>query len=362
MTRLATRPRFEYGNTRLRARRVARLDAGQLAGLAGRDVAGMLTALADTDLHSEAEGAIARGGGARRLHEAIRDHQARQLEQLRGFYDGAARELVDLLLARYDLHNVIALLRGVLRGGDPETTLLDIVPIGALQLSVAREIARQHEPPAAIALISGWSLPDAATAATVGAAYDAYERDGDLARLETAVTAAHAARVADALVRFGDEARDLREVLARRTDDANALTLLRLRAALGDREIDRLPEAMEWLPGGSIAPERLDDALRQADHDVTAAALADAAPHLRGPLAAFQGDLPALERALDRQRLHGEIALLRRGDPLGVAVPIGYAAELEVEARNLRTIAEGAALGLDAADLEAMLLLTEGTR
>lgn len=364
MTRLLARPRFEYGNTRLRARRLARLGAAQLVALAGRDADGLLAALTGTDLRPEADAAVARGGGARRLHEAIRAHEARELEQLRGFYEGPARELVDLLLVRFDLHNLLVLLRGVLRGAEAERTLLDVIPMGAFGGALAREIARQHEPAAATALLASWRLPDPATARATARAYEGYERDGDLGRLEGTIAAAHSARVAGELERFGDEAGDLRAALARRADDTNAVALARLRAALAGGELERLPEPGGWLPGGTIAADTLDAALRQPDAAQTAAALAAAAPHLGAPLAAWtrNGDLAGLQRALDRQRPLDEIGLLRRGDPLGIAVPIGYVAELELEARNLRVLAEAATLGLTADELAAQLLLPEARR
>ena len=364
MTRLLNRPRFEYGNTRLRGRRLARLGGAQLAGLAGRDADGLLAALTATALRPEADAALARGGGPRGLHEAIRAHEARELEQLRRFYDGAARELIDLLLARFDLHNLLALLRGVLRGGDAERTLLDVIPVGAFNGAVVREIARQHEPSAAIALLAGWRLPDPFTAVAAAEAYDVFERDGDLARLEGAVTAAHTGRVAGELDRFGDDADDLRAALARRVDDSNTLVLARLRAALAGREVDRPPEPAGWLPGGTIGLDELDAALRHPDPGQTAAAIAASAPRLRAPLAAWtrDGDVAALQRALDQRRLLDEIRLLDRGDPLGIAVPIGYVAELEREARNLRVLAEAAILGLGADEFAGQLLVMEAQR
>ena len=114
-----------------------------------------------------------------------------------------------------------------------------------------------------------------------------------------------------------------------------------------------------------IAPDTLDGALRHPDSAQTVAALATAAPHLQGPLATWtrDGDLTALQRTLDHRRLLDEIGLLRRGDPLGIAVPIGYVAELELEARNLRVLAEAAALGLTADEVQGQLLLVpEGRR
>jgi V/A-type H+/Na+-transporting ATPase subunit C len=363
MTNVLARPRFEYGNTRLRARRLQRLSADQLVELVGRDVDGLLAALAGTALRVEAEAALARGGGVRRLHAALRAHEARELEAVRGFYRGRARDLVDLLLAGVDLHNLLALLRGALRGADEEQVLDDVVPAGAFTDALAREVVRQHEPAAAVALLAGWGLPDPATARATVLAFEGYERDGDLGRFEGAVAAAHTGRVATDLDRLGGQARDLRAVLGRGVDDTNVTVLLRLRPALAGREPERLPAGAPWLPGGSIDPATLESALRQAASAQSAAVLGAAATHLRAPLATWarDGDVAAAQRALDRSRVLDDIALFRRGDPLGVAVPIAYLAELGLETRNLRVLAQGAALGSPLEDLDGQLLLP-GTR
>ena len=363
MTSVLARPEFEYGNTRLRARRLTRLSAAQLIELGGRDIDALQEALAATAFGVEVKSALARGGGTRRLHDAVRAHQARELEELRRFYQGRARELVDLLLAGFDGHNLLVLLRGILRRADEEQVLRDIVPAGVFSGALAREIVRQREPAAAIALLVGWHLPDPVTARTVARAFEVYERDADLARLDETVTAVHTERVAGELARFGDEAGDMRAALTRRVDDANVVVLLRLRAAPAGRDIEGLPAAAPWLPGGAITVAELERALRQAGAADTAAVLRAAASRLREPLESWarDGDAAAAQRVLDRDRLLDEIALYHRGAPMGIAVPIAYSAELELEARNVRVLIEGAASGLTASELQGQLVLA-GTR
>jgi vacuolar-type H+-ATPase subunit C/Vma6 len=91
---------FVFGNTRLRARKGELLDARDYEELLGRDLEGVLEALAETAYRAELEAALAVSDGTRALHEALRRNLARALGDLRGFYEGAARELVDLLLSR----------------------------------------------------------------------------------------------------------------------------------------------------------------------------------------------------------------------------------------------------------------------
>ena len=364
MNLLRARARFEYGNTRLRVRRLDRMGAQQLAELMGRDVAGLLGALASTALGVEAEAALARGGGVRRLHGALRAHEARELEAMRGFYSDAARELVDLMLARFDLHNLLVLLRGVLRGADEEHVLDDIIPVGAFTDLLAREIVRQHEPAAAVALLVGWELPDAVTARATVTAFAAFELDADLGRFESAIIAAHTGRVIRELDRFGNEAQVLRTSLARSVDETNVVALLRLRSAQSGREISTLPDVAPWLPGGQISLVTLVSALRQPSDTEAAELLSASAAHLRAPLESWSrdGDVALTQRLMEQRRILDGIALFRRGDPVSIAIPIGYVAELELETRNLRVLAQGAALGTLPEELDRLLLLPETRR
>ena len=364
MTILRVRPRFEYGNTRLRVRRLDRMGEKQLSDLMGRDVDGLLGALASTALRGEAEAALARGGGVRLLNAAIRAHEARELDAMRGFYSESALHLVDLLLARFDLHNLLVLLRGVLRSADEEQVLDNIIPVGAFTDLLAREILRQHEPAAAVSLLAGWELPDVVTARATVDAFSAYERDGNLGQFESTITAAHTGWVVGELDNLGSEAVDLRASLTRTVDEANVIVLLRLRSALSRRELSELPDNPPWLPGGGIVTSTLELALRRPDDTEAAALLSASARYLGSSLGAWlrDGDVAGTQRALEQQRVLHEISLFRRGDPSGIAIPIAYVAELALETRNLRVLAQGAALGTSPGDLDGQLLLPKARR
>ena len=101
---------FVYGNTRLHARRAALLDAADYEQLLGEDIDALLAALEQTSYAPELE-RFRDQTGLRRLHKTIRAHLGRSLEEMRGFYADRARELVDLMLSRFDVENVVLMLR-----------------------------------------------------------------------------------------------------------------------------------------------------------------------------------------------------------------------------------------------------------
>jgi hypothetical protein len=119
---------FVYGNTRLRARKADLLGPEDYDGLLGRDLPGIVEALSATAYSREIEAMLAGSNDLGRLHKALSANLGRVLDELRRFYQGPARTLVDLLLERYDLHNLIVLLRGRLRGHEPEQVVTDLVP------------------------------------------------------------------------------------------------------------------------------------------------------------------------------------------------------------------------------------------
>jgi V/A-type H+-transporting ATPase subunit C len=356
---------FTYGNTRLRVRKAGLLHRSDYEALLGKDVDGILGALASTPYGPEVEAAITRQRGARRVHEAVRRHFARALEEMRSFYDGSARELVDLLLSRWDLHNALTLLRGVATRSDPEETPAYVFPMGSLNDALVREVARQSELAAAVQLLVRWQLPDRDTARTLRRAWPEYERTEDFAALEHRVTAGWARRTSDALesLRPGSEA--LQRLFGREIAERNLLTALRLREALARGEIERLPQPGDlevYLPGGAVRPESLDEAIRRPDAAGVAAALAEAGPGAwQEPLERWGQDqnLAGLQHELETRRLRDATALFLRGDQLGIDLPVAYAAAKQIEAHNLRLLAEGAARNLSPERVRKRMILPE---
>jgi vacuolar-type H+-ATPase subunit C/Vma6 len=364
MTQLSSAADYAYGNTRLRARKAELLGAAEYQSLLGRDLDGILEFLAQTTYRAEIEAALTITKGKHALHAALGRHLARALGELRAFYEDRSRELVDVLLSRFDLHNLLALLRGRARGEPPEQVLANVVPLGALGGAAAQEIARQQELARAVELLVSWRLPDPAGARALADAWPEFERTEDLAALEHALTARHARSLDEALRAAGTSADSLRELVAREHDAVNVLVVLRLRFALQLDELPDLPPAPgrgRFLVGGRIAAEALEEALRQPTRPEAVAKLVAAARRddWRVPLEriASGGDLPSLQRELEVTRVRWAVGLFLRGDPLGFDVPIAFTVAKENEVRNLRLIGEGAAGGVPVAALRAQLIV-----
>jgi V/A-type H+-transporting ATPase subunit C len=367
MIQLTSAADFAYGNTRLRARKAELLGAAEYESLLGRDADAVLELLAGTAYRAEIEAALTVTGGNHALHLALGRHLARRLGELRAFYEGRSGELVDLLLSRFDLHNLLALLRGRARGRPPEQVLANVVPLGGLGVAAGQEIARQQELARAVDLLVSWRLPNPAEARALADAWPEYERTEDLAALEHVLTARHARYLDEALQGAAASADSLRELIAREHDAVNVLVLLRLRFALQLDELSDLPPALRpgrFLAGGTIAEDALENALRQPTRPEAVAKLVEAARRAdwRAPLQriASGGDLPTLQREFEVSRVRWAVGLFVRGDPLSFDVPIAFTVAQENEVRNLRLVAEGVAGGVPAAALRAQLIVPWG--
>ncbi|MGH3756243.1 V-type ATPase subunit [Actinophytocola sp.] len=353
---------FDYGNTRLRARKGDLLNNAAYEHLLGEDADGMLRALADTPYAPPGE-AAGRAGGIRRLHLVIRSRLAGSLEEMRSFYSGRARELVDVMLSRFDIHNVIAVLRA---RAHPETSVNDalaaLVPVGWLVEPVVREVLRPRELAGVVDLLAR-RMPDREQAGALRAAFGEYERTGDLAALERSILADHAARLSGRLESAGRDGATLVRFGQREIDEHNLVVALRLRDAIASGAQGTVPAADAALAGGSIPPA----ALAMIVPAPTPAAVVATVGRLAGGIwqAALEqwtatGDLHGLQRTFERAAIADATALFTTGDPLTIDIPLAFTTAVQVEARNLRLLGEAAVRGIPPEVVRAELVRPGG--
>jgi vacuolar-type H+-ATPase subunit C/Vma6 len=346
---------LSYGNTRLHARRGELLRDADYERLLGEDVDGLLGALQDTLYAPDVE--AARGDdGLRRLHQTVGSHLSRSLEEMRSFYTDRARRLVDVLLSRFDLHNVLAVLRAKAGTQGPADDAL--IRVGWLVEPLAGEILGHNELAGAVDVLAR-STPDREQAGALRAALGEYEVTEDLAALERAVVTDHAARTVAGLQAAGPDAATLLRFAQRAIDERNLLVALRLRDALASGAETEPPPSATRLPGGAIPLTVFERALEAPTPSAVVAGLADAG--WQPPLQrwAASGDLTALERELERRSIVDAASLFVTGDPLAIDVPVAFTAAKEIEARNLRLLGEASVRGIDAESVRRELLWPE---
>lgn len=323
---------YEYGNTRLRSRAAGMLTLAEVRELAGSpDLARLLGALSATPYGPDVEEALLRATGLPAVDGAVRLHLTRVLGEARSFYDGEAGETFDLLLGRWDLRNLVALVRVV--GGTPVPVLDVLVPAGTIGEGTLADLARLRGLRDLVSLLAAWRLPDPSTASRLLPASE----KGALA-VERALVEGHEEAVAARLGGRSDAAAaELRaEADARLVVDAVRLREARLRQEevpdLGARPLATLPVG---LAGAVVAARTREEAASLLAGRVSDRALEDWAR---------DGDAGRLARALERD-LVVRAAEAGRADPLGPGVPVSYVWAVEEEARLVRLAGRAVALG-----------------
>jgi vacuolar-type H+-ATPase subunit C/Vma6 len=347
--RLPAAADFNYGNTRLRARRSELLDASDYQRLLDLDLDALLDTL-QRRYRSEPTGAHP-NDPRQSLHEVIAGNLGRSLEDMRSFYRGRARELVDLLLSRFDVANLITVLRARAR---PHVRIEEahaaLIPVGWLNQPTAHQAVRPTELAVVVELLAK-ALPDRDQAMALHRSFAQYERTHDLASLERAVIGDHATRTLARLRRLGRAGTTLLRAIQREADENNIIVTLRLRDAIMSGADDTPPPQETLLPGGSIPSRAFAAALREPDPTAISATLGrQYGKQLHSALEAWAatGDVSALQRTLQRNAIADATALFLTGDPLGIGIPLAFTTVTEAEAQNLRLLAEAAARGIPA--------------
>ncbi len=325
---------FGYVNARVRGLRSRLLPEGFFGEQVGAGgFAELSAALAQSPYARELDEARAEHGPLAAVDAALARNFVRVTGSLLDASRGAAHELIALLLRRYDLANLKAVVRGLHAGRTADETMVAVLPAGSLNASVLRAMAGAEDAAAAGQVLAIARHP-LSEAFRKGAA--AYRDDGDLLRFEVALDRAfHAQWIADAK-RLPAPA-GFRRWARAEIDATNLRTALKLR----DRPAD---PADYFLAGG---------------RDLTPAVYARIASLPKGePLPQLKGVLSPVSGAADaseaESRLVGALDLILRRlslDPLDVGLVADYLRRKERETAQLRLLARGKYYGVPRAAL-----------
>lgn len=343
---------YGYGNARLRAMRSKLLTPAEYdALLAKTSVEDLIAALSKTPYQAHIEAALLRVGKDRCVIEAVRLNLAHTLDKIRHFFEGEPRELLNLLLRKWDRHNVLAILRGQSHELSAGQMMAAVVPTGQFDEAALQELARQPGLRAAIDLMTTWSLPYARPLREAQARLGAIPR---LDQLELALNQFHYHSLLQTLGGGNANQRLLREHVQTEIDLVNLRTLLRLSRLPGVdvlvkqryQSADMRPLFVE--PGGFLAaPQLMELATTGGGVENVVRSLHDSryGPALQAGFERYQGNLTVLERELERWQAAESVAMFSR-NPLSMAIPLGFLGCKEVEAANVRLIAQAVALDL----------------
>jgi len=343
---------YDYGNTRLRARLSQIQPIGTLEGFAYlTSVDSLISALTKTSYQASIETALTYAHGYTCIAESMRRELSMIVADLYRFYDGDARRKISGIFKRNDLLNIKAILRGLSHEAHLEDVTAAFSPLGTIPEAVLVQIAKSKDVHEAISRIVVYQLPEAKPLMELKALHQQL----DSSQIELALEKWYFKQVRDGLGGNLEENRILREYYAIEADIVNLNNILRLTgsagayARLGGNIQDYLVDA------GNISEKKIAALTRSSSVEEVIKSLAGSqyGAFLQRALKAYaeNGRLSEFETQMRMYALNW-LGGLPKLNPLGIGVPLGYAAIKRSEIRNIRWIAKGIQSCFDPAEIK----------
>ena len=286
---------------------------------------------------------LAQRAGISAIEWALRQDLVRCFSRVRTMAPPGPRALLDTQLARWDLQNVLAVLRGIQGRATPREVASALLPAGALSEAQLLELAASADPVLLARKLVTWNYPFA------------FELYREMARKPGAdpgrgvSTGAAAKKMYRAYFRqaLGAEGSDrenrriVRSLLRQQIDLANitaALDMVRL------RDPKEPAETLDPIPGGRLKDRFLLRVAGCATLEDAFSALDESyfAPGIEKGILAYgeSRSLGVMERYLEELVIRAGCRLYRE-DPLSIAVALGYLWRKYNETVNLRALCRG---------------------
>lgn len=310
----------------------------------------------ETPYHDDVMAALLESPGYAGIEKGLRNNLARCFTSLASFFSEEAKPLIRVILGRYDLANLKAILRGKHIGAPTKEIFEAVMPAGELTDVLLARLAEQPDVRGVVNLLSSWFSP---YAPVLREALAEYTRTSHLVDLELPLDMFF---YREAFAELGQLKNDLnalllKEFLQQDIDCVNIVTALRLSSEKLSAEHAR----PYFIPGGrkfSLAqyeqvlaitsPEQLVEVLANTPYR-TAAEEGLKRYANTGLVSAFQRAIEEFEvRAANKLFL---------ADPLTIALTIAYVWTKYNEVTNLRIIVRGRASGMEESAIREALIV-----
>lgn len=288
------------------------------------------------------------------VDDALRQNLAKDLSEIRSFFGGEGKALIDVILASWDIHNVKTVLRGKSVAVGERDILSAVIPAGHIGDNSIRELARQPDIKGVIDLLVTWRDP---IGKVLNRNLDSYMKGKDLSVFEHAIDEYYygeALRVSSKPTKSG---LFTREFIRLKIDISNLITLLK---SVREAVPTKVTSALFFDGGLHISGEWLVKQNEKAD-------IKSVFPELRKTYYGFalknlSPDISAVERIMVEveEALNGylvkKMVKLKFEDPFTIAPALSYIHSKINEIKNLRVIIRGKVFGLPPEKIERELL------
>ncbi len=272
----------------------------------------------------------------------LRTYLQRSVSKLLGFSGGEPRFLFETLLGKWDVHNIITVLRAKIKGTSPERARAELVPAGSLDEVKLNALLGEPDASSVLELLASWGWP-------VGRELTKAVRSGNLSEAEYLLAKGYFEKAFSRLNTRNPNHALVRRFLDRMVDVRNAVSVLMLLRA-GVKPLGRV----KFLPGGLLEERRL-RALEQAENYEEALTILKRTAYSKA-IPSLSVEPTEVEARMERLAVEEALKEGRRGDPLGIAPGLLYITALELEQVNLRTLAVGFDLGVPKQELRARIV------
>jgi V/A-type H+-transporting ATPase subunit C len=346
---------YDYLNARVR---------GMSTSLLSRDFyVQILSSSADTILvdallaspyGEDLQAALATLGGAPAVEAALRANGHATFAKLLSMAPPEPRRLLCIQLNRWDVANVLSLIRGKLSSATPPEILSAVLPVGEFGESQLGELAGEVDVPSLADALTTWNYT---FAFVLRRALREYGEPRDLPALEHALLRTYFLWALAQLRPDEPNQALLRDMIERQIDLANIKSIL---DAVRDRErkVERRRE--DPIPRGRLPAKTLKELASSDSLDAAFETLEETyfAPGIERGILTFgqTRSLAVMERFLESVVIWHGCRLFRR-DMLSLSVPLGFLWRKYSELVNLRILARGKAYGMPANAMREELVL-----
>jgi V/A-type H+-transporting ATPase subunit C len=301
-----------------------------------------------------AVGGAASPGACAAVEAALARGAQAAIAKVRAIAPPGPLRMITIQLNRWDVTNVLALLRGKLSGASPKDVLESVLPVGEFNATQLGELAGEMDVPSLAEALTTWNYT---FAFILRRAILEYSAETDLPTLEHTLERAF---FNWALVQLRADDRNealVRDSIRRQIDLANVRALLDI---VKEREKGREPSPIEPIGRGKLSPRTLKELADSDSLDTAFATLEETyfAPAIEKGILSFgqTRSLASMERFLEAMIVDHGCRIFRQ-DMLGIAVPLGFLWRKYSELVNLRILARGKAYRMPASAIREEMVL-----
>ncbi len=335
---------YGYSNARIRAMKSFLFDRPFYEKLIDMDdISSVISALESTLYKRDIDEAMLKYKDVRAMDEAFRRNVASTFNKVLGLVEGRAKELVKVLLSRWDVHNIKTIMRGKNIGAKEEEILESLIPAGQFSEALLLELVKAKDVKACIDLLAIWESP---FARPLTANFPKFAKSRRLVELEVELDRSYFDYALSALKKNDLSTSLVREVIRREIDFVNIMTILRgIREDMDKGQLESL-----FLPGGKEIDAKQFKVLCQEKNIEDIVLKLEGTPYyevLNKGLNRYLEieSISLLERNLEQMMVEKGVNLFK-ADPLSIAIIIGYITAKYNEVVNLRIIVRGKSVGM----------------